>query len=90
LSPKYLKDNLGESLSIPLSTAISVLAFLGLRRAFQRDRDAAWVYAICLIVYPLLYYMTTYEIPYRHPLDPLLVILAVAGVAGTPKLTTPL
>jgi 4-amino-4-deoxy-L-arabinose transferase-like glycosyltransferase len=85
LSPKYLKDNLGESLSIPLSTAISVLAFIGLWRVFKRDRDVGWAFAICLIVYPFIYYLTTYEIPYRHPLDPLLVILAVAGVAGAPK-----
>jgi hypothetical protein len=85
LSPKYLKDNLGESLSIPLSAAISVMAFMGLRRAFRRDRDIAWAFALSLIVYPLLYYMTTYEIPYRHPIDPLLVILAVGGLAGAPK-----
>jgi hypothetical protein len=79
LSPQFIKDNPGQAANIPFCTAISILAFIGLRRAFQSDRNSAWAFAICLLVYPILYYLTTYEIPYRHPLDPLLVILAVAG-----------
>jgi len=85
LWPSYLWANLGESLSIPLCTAVSLLAFIGLRRAFQRDRTTAWAYAICLLVYPITYYLTTYEIPYRHPLDPVLVILAAAGITRMPR-----
>jgi 4-amino-4-deoxy-L-arabinose transferase-like glycosyltransferase len=79
LSPEYLKANLRESLNIPLCTAISVLAFLGLRRAFQIDRHVAWAYALCLIVYPAVYYLTTYELAYHHPLDPILLILTAAA-----------
>jgi hypothetical protein len=41
-----------------------------------------WMYSLGLLVYPLIYYLTTMEIPYRHPLDPVIVILSVVGVAG--------
>jgi 4-amino-4-deoxy-L-arabinose transferase-like glycosyltransferase len=82
LTPEYLKANPGDSGNIPVCTAISVLAFAGLRKVFRRDSGMAWVYILCFIIYPLLYYLTTYEIPYHHPLDPLFVVLGVIGVAG--------
>jgi 4-amino-4-deoxy-L-arabinose transferase-like glycosyltransferase len=82
LTPEFLKSNLGEAGNIPVCTAVSVLALAGLRRLFRRDGAMARAFALCFIIYPLLYYMTTYEIPYRHPLDPLFVVLGVAGVAG--------
>jgi 4-amino-4-deoxy-L-arabinose transferase-like glycosyltransferase len=85
LSPQWMKDNPGQAGNIPLCTAISIFAFIGLRRTFHYDRNAAWAFAICLIVYPIIYYLTTYEIPYRHPLEPLLVILAVAGIVKPPQ-----
>ncbi len=89
LSPQFIKDNPGQAANIPFSTAITIFALIGLRRAFQYDRNIAWAFAICLIVYPIIYYLTTYEIPYRHPLDPLLVILAVAGIVRMPKFAPP-
>jgi 4-amino-4-deoxy-L-arabinose transferase-like glycosyltransferase len=86
LSPQFIKDNPGQAANIPFCTAITIFAFIGLRRAFWIDRNTAWAFAICLLVYPIIYYLTTYEIPYRHPLDPLLVILAVVGIVRVPKL----
>lgn len=83
LSPEFLKADIGLAMNIPICTAISVLTFVGLRRAFHLDRSTAWLYALGLLIYPLLYYMTTTELPYRHPLDPLIVILGVVGVVGT-------
>ena len=80
LSPQWIKDNPGQAANIPFCTAITIFAFIGLRRTFYYDHSAAWAFSICLLVYPIIYYLTTYEIPYRHPLDPLLVILAVAGI----------
>jgi 4-amino-4-deoxy-L-arabinose transferase-like glycosyltransferase len=85
LSPQWIKDNPGQAANIPFCTAITIFAFIGLRRTFHYDGNVAWAFAICLLVYPIIYYLTTYEIPYRHPLDPLLVILAVAGIVSIPK-----
>jgi 4-amino-4-deoxy-L-arabinose transferase-like glycosyltransferase len=84
LTPEFLKANPGEAANIPVCTAVSVLAFLGLRRLYRRDGVMAWAYIMCFVIYPLLYYATTYEIPYRHPLDPLFVVLGVAGVVRNP------
>jgi 4-amino-4-deoxy-L-arabinose transferase-like glycosyltransferase len=85
LSPQWIKDNPGQAANIPFCTVITIFAFIGLRRTFHYDGNAAWAFAICLVVYPILFYLTTYEIPYRHPLDPLLVILGVAGVVRVSK-----
>ncbi len=80
LSPQWIKDDPGQAANIPFCTAITILLQSEFRRAFHYNQNAAQAFAICLIVYPLIYYLTTYEIPYRHPLDPLLIILAVAGI----------
>ncbi len=94
LHASYLLANLGEALNIPFCSLISLLAFLGLRRAFQKNPAIAWLYFLALFAGPLAYYFTHVEIPYRHPLDPFLVILlAYASVefssrrsASTPAL----
>jgi 4-amino-4-deoxy-L-arabinose transferase-like glycosyltransferase len=89
LSPEFLRANLGEALNIPICTIISALAFLGLRRAFRVDRSIAWLYLLVFVFYPLVYYVTTVEIPYRHPLDPLIVILMIVGVTRIPAGSSP-
>jgi hypothetical protein len=82
LSPQYLEGDLGQTFNIPICTAISILMFGGLYRAFKTRPAIAWPYALCLLTYPVIYYLTTYEIPYHHPLDPLIVILVAMGVLG--------
>ena len=59
LSPQWIKDNPGQAANIPFCTAITVFSFIGLRRTFLYDRDAAWAIVICLLVYPIIYYLTT-------------------------------
>jgi hypothetical protein len=33
-------------------------------------------------VFPLVYYISFTQMPYRHPIDPLIVILATYGAIG--------
>ena len=86
LSPRFLQEDPGQAFNIPICTAISILMFGGLYRAFKAGLGIAWPFALCLLIYPLIFYLTTYEIPYRHPLDPLIAVLAVAGAIDSQQM----
>jgi 4-amino-4-deoxy-L-arabinose transferase-like glycosyltransferase len=61
-------------------TLFSALAFAGLGIALL---SAAWdslPLAFCVLLFPIPYYLTTSEMRYRHPIDPVLAILAVVCV----------
>jgi hypothetical protein len=57
-------------------TSVSVLAFLGLLLAVHKRIPAVPLFAIPLIVLPLVYYVTHPTPRYRHPIEPAMVLLA--------------
>jgi 4-amino-4-deoxy-L-arabinose transferase-like glycosyltransferase len=57
--------------------ATSVLALWGLGRALRQKRPAAWLYAGLVLTYPTVYYFVFPHARYRHPIEPVLVILIV-------------
>jgi 4-amino-4-deoxy-L-arabinose transferase-like glycosyltransferase len=65
-----------------LFTAISVLAFAGLFLAFRNRNPAVPFFAILLIVFPLIYYVTHPTPRYRHPIEPAMVLLGVYAVTN--------
>jgi 4-amino-4-deoxy-L-arabinose transferase-like glycosyltransferase len=70
-----------EPFAIPnifMATLLSVLAALGLARTFSGARRFAVLFAWLLFVFPAVYYITHPSMLYRHPLDPLLVLLSVS------------
>jgi hypothetical protein len=58
---------------------VSFLAFAGLGMAIRNGRDGAVPLAILLICFPLVYYITHLDERFRHPIDPIVVILAAFG-----------
>lgn len=76
LSTDFLLANPGQAVNIPFCTMVSVLALLGLRRAFRQGLTCAVPIALALLSFPLLYYITETSLRYRHPIDPLFVLLA--------------
>jgi Dolichyl-phosphate-mannose-protein mannosyltransferase len=81
----YLEQEPLDPPNIFFCTALTVLALLGLRRALEADCSSALPYALVLISFPLIYYITSPEVYYRRPIDPFFVILAVlALVPRTP------
>jgi hypothetical protein len=66
--------------NIVFCSTFSILALVGLRRAWAGGVDAAMAYIIVLLVFPLTYYLTSPEFYYRRPLDPMMVALAVYAV----------
>lgn len=80
LSPRFIRENPGETADIPFCTTLSVIAFIGLFRLYRHDPGKAWPHILCLAIYPVLFYLTTYEISYHHPIDPVMIVLAAGGM----------
>ena len=57
----------------------TILAGIGLWRASKVHPDRAALVFVVLLLFPGVYYITHIEMGYRHPLDPILLILATHG-----------
>ena len=79
---EYLTEEPFDPLNIVLCTGFTFLAIMGLSKAFRKAPDVAAPYALVLLVYPLVYYVTHSDMAYRHPLDPEIVILASYAVVS--------
>jgi 4-amino-4-deoxy-L-arabinose transferase-like glycosyltransferase len=85
LRPEYLRE---EPLALANSffcTIFTVLAMTGLYKALWSSRNAATPYALVLLVFPLVYYLSHSDIPYQLPIEPGLVILASFAVVSRQK-----
>jgi hypothetical protein len=60
--------------------ARATLAFIGFAGLLRRRRVEAWSFAPALLVYPVVYYITFPDARYRHPIEPLMLMLAVYTV----------
>lgn len=80
--PGYRKN---EPFQVPntfFCSAVTLLALLGLRWMWRWRRRWVAPYVIALVFYPLIYYITHPGIEYRHPIDPLMVILVAGAAVG--------
>jgi 4-amino-4-deoxy-L-arabinose transferase-like glycosyltransferase len=59
---------------------LSLLTTLGLTMAIRNRREGALLFAALLLLYPLVYYGTLVHFRYRHPLEPVMVILSVYAI----------
>jgi 4-amino-4-deoxy-L-arabinose transferase-like glycosyltransferase len=59
-----------------LTTVVDLIAFAGLWRAFRSGSLVAVPFALALLLFPLVYYVTHWEDYYRRPIDPVIVVLA--------------
>jgi 4-amino-4-deoxy-L-arabinose transferase-like glycosyltransferase len=55
----------------------SLVGILGLALAIRRKAPAAKLFAMAFLLLPLVYYLVTVHARFRHPLEPLIVILGV-------------
>ena len=90
IAVQFIRQNPGQFLrlsarrcwkfwTIPEGSAwlwISLLAWLGLVLALQNLGTNAWPSAIVMVVYPLVYYVTHTFPSYRHPIEPVVLLLA--------------
>ena len=56
---------------------LNVCGLLGLAVALKRRVPGAWLMALAFLLVPLPYYFVTMQARFRHPLEPLIAVLAV-------------
>jgi hypothetical protein len=69
-----------------LFLASSVLAWWGLGLMVLRRKKAAFLFAALLLVYPFTYYVVFPHPRYRHPIEPVMLILAMYLISETREL----
>jgi Dolichyl-phosphate-mannose-protein mannosyltransferase len=71
------KGVLNEAFRVLNYSFVSLAAILGLALALKRQIPAANLFAWAFALLPLTYYFVTVQARFRHPLEPLMTILAV-------------
>jgi 4-amino-4-deoxy-L-arabinose transferase-like glycosyltransferase len=66
--------------------AWSVLAWWGLGRMIRLRHQGAFLFAALLLAYPAIYYVTFTLVRYRHPIEPVMLILAVYVISEAREL----
>jgi 4-amino-4-deoxy-L-arabinose transferase-like glycosyltransferase len=65
-----------------LTTTLTIFMLAGLFKAWRSDRAVVTPYLLAILSFPLVYYITHPQAEYRHPLDTIIVVLAVYGAKG--------
>jgi 4-amino-4-deoxy-L-arabinose transferase-like glycosyltransferase len=81
-NPVYMKNEPFQFPNTFFCTAVTLLALAGLRRMWRHGNEWTAPYVMALVIFPLVYYVTHPGIEYRHPIDPLIVILMASAVVG--------
>jgi hypothetical protein len=79
----WIKPIAGFPNSWPVVIATSVLtllALLGVKRMLASGNSAAPIYVGCLLLYPVVYYLTTSQPRFYHAITPLLILPASSWV----------
>jgi hypothetical protein len=74
-SPLYVK------LFLILNVLLPLFSLLGALFASRARRPEAFPYAVVLLVFPLVFYVTHASLRYRFPMDPIMMVLSSYGVA---------
>jgi hypothetical protein len=69
-------------LTLGTNILLSLLSMVGVLLLFRRERREAWLFAVFPVVYPVIYYVTHTSARYRHPIDPILCVLASFSIGA--------
>lgn len=81
-SREYLEMEPLDPPNILMNLTLTLCALAGLRWAFRNGNHVAVPYAFVLIAFPMIYYISIPQMPYRHRIDPEIVVLASYGAMG--------
>jgi hypothetical protein len=74
-SPLYVK------LFMVLNVSLALFTLLGALFAYRARHPDALPYAMVLLIFPLIFYLTHSSLRYRFPMDPIMMVLSAYGVA---------
>jgi len=72
---RYLEEEPFDPANIFFCTGFTLMAFLGLWRAWREDTNRAMPYLLVFLFFPIVYYLTHPEDYHRRPIDPMMVVL---------------
>jgi hypothetical protein len=75
-------DSLWLYFILAFNTVAPLCAFLGILVLLATKNSYAFPVVAFPLVFPLLYYVTHTSLRYRHPIDPVVLLLAAIGVHG--------
>jgi 4-amino-4-deoxy-L-arabinose transferase-like glycosyltransferase len=79
ISAQEFREQPTEPANIFHVSCITFLMILGIRHLWQTSRTNALPYLVLICIFPLAYYVTHPLMDYRQPIEPAIVVLAVAG-----------
>jgi hypothetical protein len=79
LSSKEIHEQPYEPANIFYVCTITFFMLRGARRLWRLDRTALLPYLVLLCIFPITYYFTHPLMDYRQPIEPAIIVLAVAG-----------
>ena len=82
-------DSLLVRVLLICNTAAAIGGLLGMIALFWKRSPFAFPAAVYPVVYPLIYYLTHPNLRYRHPIDPVVLLLTSIAVAGLFKKSRP-
>jgi len=84
-SHEYMSREPFELPNIFFCGTITILMLRGARRMWRENRAAAMPYLVLVAAFPLTYYITHPWMDFRHPIEPAIVVLVIAGwIPGKP------
>ncbi len=79
LSAQELREQPYEPGNIFYVSCITFLMLRGIRRFWRLNRTGVLPYLVLICVFPITYYMTHPLMDYRQPIEPAIIVLAIAG-----------
>lgn len=79
-SSEELREQPYEPANVFYVCSMSFLMLLGILRMWRLNRSATLPYLALICIFPITYYVTHPLMDYRQPIEPAIVVLAVAGV----------
>jgi 4-amino-4-deoxy-L-arabinose transferase-like glycosyltransferase len=80
-NPEYLRQEPFDPENICFLSSLTLLSLAGLYRMFRAGKpEMAMLYLLVLLSFPVPYYLSHLDPGFRHPVDPLLLILACSAI----------
>jgi 4-amino-4-deoxy-L-arabinose transferase-like glycosyltransferase len=85
-SAEEIREQPYEPFNVFYVSCITLLMLRGIRRLWRFNRTALMPYLVFIGVFPLTYYITHPLMDYRQPIEPAIIVLAVAGAVPLKRL----